>query len=262
MVEKPRISRDELERLISHDIREAMKGEIYVPYQFQFRASRLPFCSREFVTYNRYPKDLVVCGETYDFSFYVKIGTAIHEVIQQFLGMGKFIYGHWTCCGVTEHFREGSALCSVCGRPQKYEEFEIDGELGAHVDAVFLRYLAVGEFKSTGSANLLKLTGPYDHHLVQASCYTHALNEQFGWGLDKIIFVYLSRDRPSDFRVFIVRPIPDALSGALAQYREAKEQLREGVLPDPVCSNSYEGHRRGCPFAGVCFLPSFEKSLE
>lgn len=261
MAEKSRISREELERLVDRDIREAMKGEIYVPYEFQFRASRLPFCSREFVIHNRYPKGQVIRSETYDFNFYVKIGTAIHEVIQQFLGMAKFVYGHWACCGVTERFREGSALCPVCGRPQKYEEFEIDGELGAHVDSVFLRYQAVGEFKSTSSTNLVKLTGPYEHHLVQASCYTNALNEQLGLDLNKIIFVYLSRDRPSDFRVFIVRPIPDAYSGALAQYREAQDQLKEGVLPDPLCSNSYEGHRRGCPYTGVCFHPSLEEDL-
>jgi len=238
-----------------------MKGEISSPYTFQFRASRLPFCSREFVIGKRYAGGQVAFDETYDFHFYVSIGTAIHEVIQQFLGISGSIYGHWTCCGVTEQFREGSALCSVCGRPQKYEEFSVDGELGAHVDSVFRQYNAVGEFKSTGSSNLTRLKGPYDHHITQASCYTNALNLQFGWDLDKIIFVYLSRDRPSDFKVFVVPPIEDALSGAIEQYHNAKEELEAGTIPDPVCSNSYEGHRRNCPYAGVCFHPNLSSLL-
>lgn len=261
MVEESSISLEDLKLVITRDIRGAMKEEIYTPYDFQFRASRLPFCPREYVIHNRY-QGAVVRNETYDFSFYVKIGTAIHEAVQQYLGMGSFLYGHWICCGVIDKFREGSQLCLVCGRPQQYEEFEIeDSELGAHVDAVFLRYGAVGEFKSTGSANLTRLTGPYETHLMQASCYLHALNKQFGWELDKIVFVYLSRDRPSDFRVFVVRAIPNALGDVLSLYEDAKLELESGTLPDPICSNSYEGHRKGCPYVGICFHPSLEDRL-
>ena len=237
-----------------------VSSDIYSPYEFKFRASRLPFCPREFVLDQRFPYE-VMREESYDFSFYVGIGTAIHEVIQQYLGLSKSIYGHWKCCGVIEKFRTGSASCLVCGRPQKYEEFEIDSELGAHVDAVFLQHSAVGEFKSTSGTNLPKLTGPYPKHLEQASAYTNALNEQFGWELDKIIFVYLSRDRPSDFRVFVVPPIPDAFSGALKKYAQAKEQLVSGEIPDPTCKSSSEGVWKGCTYAGVCFHPHLEEIL-
>lgn len=271
MVNRQSPSIEEVKDLVTREIRGAMRlplrdalekdsPEIYSPYEFQFRASRLPFCSREFVIDRRYPAK-VFRNETYDFHFYVSIGTAVHEVVQQFLGMAKAIYGHWICCGVIEKFRTGSELCPVCGRPQKYEEFEIDSELGAHVDSVFRQYQAVGEFKTTGGSNLHKLSGPYDHHLTQASAYTNALNEQFGWDLDKIIFVYISRDRPSDFRVFVVPPIPDAFSGALEQYEKAKVQLAEGELPEPICSSSSAGAWRGCPYAGVCFHPKLEDEI-
>lgn len=266
-------SLEETRKAVTSEIRAAMRQsmgdalnsasspEIYSPYQFQFRASRLPFCSREFVIHQRYAGGIVLRSESYDFHFYVKIGTAVHEVVQQFLGMSSSLYGHWTCCGVIERNREGSAPCSVCGRPQKYEEFEIDSELGAHVDAVFLRHNAVGEFKTTGGTNLPKLSGPYEHHLIQASTYTNALNEQFGWKLDRIIFVYLSRDKPSDFRVFVVPPIEDAFSTALSQYAEAKEALMAGEIPDPICSSSSAGSWRGCPYAGVCFHPELDDLL-
>ncbi len=262
MVKGSRVSRKELEDRIAADLKKSFESEILLPYSFQFRSSRLPFCPREYVIHHRIPKDdRAYRGEDYNFHFYVRIGSAVHEVVQRFLGISNFLYGAWTCCGVTEHDREGSANCTVCGLPQKYEELAPKSELGMHVDGVSVSYNGVAEFKTTGSKNLGSLKDPYEHHMLQASCYLHALNAENDWHLDKLIFVYFSRDNPNDFRVFVRRPLETAYEDTLRLYRKAKRDLVNGVLPPPVCEKPSDGKWRGCPYAGICFSPSLEGML-
>jgi len=262
MAKKSRLSKKKLEEQAEAEIRASLKEEILVPAEVKFRSSRLPFCKREYVIHNRFDRShAVLRGEDYKFQFYVSIGTAVHEVVQQFLGMAKFLYGGWSCCGLTESYREGSELCPFCGRPQKYEELAPESTLGMHVDGVNLRWKAVLEFKTTSSSNLETLTKPYDKHVIQASCYCDALNDSYSWDLDKIIFVYLSRDNPEKFKVFIVKPSLDAYPEALSLYEEAKEELAEGEIPEGICANAAEGHRSGCSYAGICFSPSLESHL-
>lgn len=254
--------REEVERAVAADLKHASSSEFYRPYDFQFRASRLPFCSREMVIHRRWPTHQTpLRSEDYSFNFYVRIGNAVHEHIQQYLGMISLLFGNWTCCGVTEKMREGSTTCLVCGKPQKYEEFSIDSDLGMHVDAVIPKYNAVGEFKTTSSDNLKKLSNPYPKHMVQASCYLASLNVQFGWSLDKLIFIYLSRNRPTEFAVFVREPLHDVYEQTLEQFAKAKDDLYAGSMPDRICSNTYEGHNLGCSYYGVCFRPDLEKLL-
>lgn len=262
MAKRSRVSRSSLEEKISSDLEKSFKSEILVPYDFEFRSSKLPFCPREFVIHHRFPKDdHPFRGEDYNFHFYVRIGSAVHEVVQRFLGISNFLYGDWTCCGVTEHNREGSSTCSVCGLPQKYEELAPKSTLGMHVDGVSVLYNGVTEFKTTSSENLTKLKDPYPAHMMQASCYLHALNEDNGWALDKLIFVYFSRDNPTKFRVFVRKAIPTAYQETLSLYQDAKKSLLQGTLPPPICDRPQDGKWRGCPYAGVCFSPSLESML-
>lgn len=248
--------------MVHDSLAQAMKEETYLPFDFEFRASRLPFCSRQLVLHARWPKDaLPVRSERYDFGFYTRIGNVLHELIQSFLGLSGILWGHWTCCGVTVLFQEGTTNCPVCGKPRKYLEFELDSELGAHVDGVSLVFNSVFEFKTTGSATLEKLTAPYPNHQAQASCYVVILNEMFDLNLDKICFVYLSRDTPKKYKVFVRKPDKTAYADALVQFAAAQQSLYNGTIPDRVCSNSYEGHDRACPYVGVCFYPGVEEHL-
>jgi len=235
---------------------------VEVPYEFQFRSSRLPFCKREYVIHHRWPVDArPIRSEDYDFNFYVRIGSAVHSVVQQFLGMSKFLYGDWSCCGVVEHSREGSALCSICGRPQQYEELAPKSELGMHVDGLAVLYNGVTEFKTTSEKRISKLENPYDQHMVQASCYLHALNQEHGWTLDKLIFVYFSRDNPANFRVFVRSPLETVYDDTLQDYQQARTDLVNGVIPDRTCKSVSDGQWRNCPYTGVCFSPNLESFL-
>lgn len=262
MAKKSRISKKEIESLVEEDLRASLKEEILLPADFKFRSSRLPFCKREYVIHNRFDRERTVLrSEDYKFNFYVKIGSAVHEVVQQFLGMANFLYGNWTCCGITEYGREGSAICPLCGRPQKYDELAPNSELGMHVDGVNIKWKAVVEFKTTSSSNLESLKKPYDKHIVQASCYSCALNESYDWGIDKIIFVYLSRDNPEKFKVFVVKPSLEAYPEALELYKQAQEDLADGRIPDGICVNAAEGHKSGCSYAGICFSPALSSHL-
>lgn len=262
MVKEASIGSKKLADMVHASIVEAMKPEVDLPFDFEFRASRLPFCPRQLVVHARWPRDAMpIRSENYAFSFYTGVGTILHELIQTYLGIGKVLYGHWRCCGVTEFFTEGSSMCPVCARPRKYLEFEVDGELGAHVDGVSLYYNSVFEFKTTSSVNLVKLTKPYPNHITQASCYVVMLNKMLGINLDKICFVYLSRDNPKNFKVFVVKPDMSAHSAAVSQFRSAKLALVSGTVPDRTCENTYEGNAKGCPYVGVCFSPSMESQL-
>lgn len=264
MAKRARVSTSDIELQVAGELKKAFKAEILTPFDLQFRSSQLPFCARQHVIHNRYPKDeRPVRGESYNFHFYVKIGSAVHEVVQRFLGIAKILYGHWICCGVTEYNREGSENCSVCGSPQKYEELAPSGsELGMHVDGVSILYNGVTEFKTTSGAKVKTLTNPYPQHMLQASCYLHALNIEHGWGLDKLIFVYFSRDNPKDFRVFVRKPLPEsAYLDTLSSYQSAKLAVVSGVIPDAICASPYDGNWRGCPYTGICFSPNLSEML-
>lgn len=272
MAKSTRITRKELEAQVSKDLRRALhpaaslsfheNTEVLSPYHFQFRSSKLPFCPREFVIHSRLsPEMRALRGEDYSFNFYVKIGSAVHEVVQKFLGISKFLYGNWTCCGVTEYAREGSARCQVCGQPQLYSELAPKSDLGMHVDGVSVLYNGVAEFKTTSSKNLPEIKDPYPQHMGQASCYLHALNAENGWNLDKLIFVYFSRDNPKDFRVFVRSPLETFYDESLALWKEAKTTLFAGKLPTPICSSSSDGSYKGCSYAGICFSPNLEEQL-
>lgn len=253
MAKKERISASALRSKIRADFVRSFKLESRSDYNFQFRASGLPFCSRAFVIDHRYNDVRPTRPFGYKFNFYVDIGTAVHEVIQKFLGMGKVLYGDWTCCGVTDHRRIGSVDCPVCGKPQLYGELAPKSVLGMHVDGISVKYNAVLEFKTTSSRNLKALKGPYPNHMVQASCYLHALNAENSWELDKLVFVYFSRDNPADFRIFVCLPKWEAHDSAVAQLEEAKKSLKLGVLPERECASTFDGSWRGCPYMGVCF---------
>lgn len=235
---------------------------IETPYEVQFRSSKLPFCPREFVIHMRTAADSrPVKSDSYGFNFFVKIGSAVHSVVQTFLGMSGVLFGHWSCCGVTELFREGSAKCPVCGNPQQYEELGPKSILGMHVDGVSLKWRAVLEFKTTSGKKLPSLKDPYPQHLGQASCYLKALNAEHGWKLDKLVFVYFSRDSPRDFKVFVREPLADFYSETLDLYSSAHRDLEAGVLPDRICTTVSDGLWRSCPYTGVCFTPNLESQL-
>jgi hypothetical protein len=272
MAKRTSITRKELEERVTTDLHKALhppvslswdtETEVFTPYHFQFRSSKLPFCKREFVIHSRLSQEQrAVRGESYSFTFYVKIGSAVHEVVQRFLGISKFLYGNWTCCGVTEYGRQGSAKCQVCGSPQQYSELAPKSELGMHVDGISVLYNGVAEFKTTSSKNLPTLSDPYPQHMGQASCYLHALNAENDWELDKLIFIYFSRDNPKDFRVFVRAPLATFYDESLGLWKEAKEALYSGVLPDPICTSSSDGSYKGCSYAGICFSPSLEEKL-
>lgn len=264
MAKKSRVSRSELEAQITTDLRKAFEKEIFRPARAEFRSSSLPFCPRKYVIHRRYGG--AVHGESYGFTFYVTIGTAIHEAVQTFLGANKLLYGHWTCCGLTEYNRLGSRPCPICGGPQKYEELAPKSALGMHVDGVVPRYNGIFEFKSIGAKRVDpespdELKDPYEKHMLQASCYVHALNEEHGWELDKIIFVYFSRDDPKKFKVFVRRPLPTIYSDSLVLYRKTLEDLESGVIPEGICSSASVGRWEGCVYAGICFSPWLEDQL-
>jgi len=115
VAKEERVSASELEHDLRVDFAKAFKLASYSDYRFEFRASGLPFCSRAFVIHHRYKDETPSKPFGYKFNFYVAIGTAVHEVVQKFLGMGKVLYGDWTCCGATERRRLGSDTCPVCG---------------------------------------------------------------------------------------------------------------------------------------------------
>tara|TARA_R100000656_G_scaffold104176_1_gene76120 strand:+ start:148036 stop:148848 length:813 start_codon:yes stop_codon:yes gene_type:complete len=262
MAKKPNALKG-LETAVTGLIKKAQEEAVFSEYKFKFRASGLPFCPRELVI-DRLIKEENRVGSLmdYGFAFYVGIGTAVHEVIQRYLGMVKGLYGNWTCCGYTELEREGSKECPVCGEPQHYDEFKMSfGDSSAYADGVWLRHNAVWEFKTYGVDKVDDLTEPKDAHLQQASCYVELLNEARGWNIDKIIFVYLARDNPRKFKVLVVPPIKNMYSTVLKEYREAQKMAEAKILPKRVCESPTDGDFMNCGYSGICFSPDLDKML-
>lgn len=96
-------------------IRATMDVTYENPGRFEFRTSSLPYCPiQDF-------QDIILntpISESYSKDFYTRIGTQVHENIQNMSGLskyGKFVFGSWKCpkCG---HIHE------VCFRPKKCKE--------------------------------------------------------------------------------------------------------------------------------------------
>ncbi|QDH83392.1 exonuclease [Achromobacter phage Motura] len=200
------------------------------------RCSQLPFCPLGFfVDVSRNP-----ALQALDFmgTFYTRVGTAVHEVMQTVLMQTSAkIVGDWTCgeCGQVHKFTNQP---ECCGAPMTYEEicFDYKGIQG-HLDTLFLvsGTIKKGEFwvvdyKTTSEkAKSKKAKNPGDAYVEQIITYAYLLRKQYGIKVTGVMLVFIPRDNPKS-PVTYSRPITDKDLKKQAAKLKIYKQAHKAVL--------------------------------
>lgn len=241
------------------------KAELGDPTRVLFlRPSQLPFCPVDFFIQNAMHGTV----RTLDFGgcFYTRVGTVVHEVMQQALCLsGKFL-ANYECkeCG-TMH--ELSYKYECCGFPTVYHELSINYKgISGHIDAVYRGddgKFYILDFKTTGiAAAPKKAKDPGIVYVEQIEAYAVLLELQYKIQIEGIMDAFILRDNPNKDPAVFVKKLTDenrtVIKKRLKRYLKMHaaaldaSTLEEALelVEYPRCKNPY------CP---VCKLP--EKTL-
>jgi CRISPR/Cas system-associated exonuclease Cas4 (RecB family) len=125
-----------------------------------------------------------------------------------------------------------------------------------HVDAIVeiggKRYVV--EIKSVNSNRWAKMTGPEEHHKIQAACYVKGCEKLLNGSKD-VIFVYYSKDT-SEIKEYIVT-VTDKEYNTVKMKRDKITALmsdynRKGEIPAPCYEDANKPPCRYCPWKAKC----------
>jgi hypothetical protein len=244
-------------------------------WHWQFRASGLPACPLQHCWYrfDREADELPGRRESFAKDFYTEIGTAVHTVVQRWLGRLGVLYGDWRCPRCTDvvyRDRLGTARCD-CGAETVYEELAFDGKPSGHCDGLIKlgeltpgeKDFAVLEVKTTSERRLdqvIKPQGPPLNYRLQATNYTYRL-QQLGYNLVGVMFLFVPRDSPRKMHAIWVHPkrVTAINQAMLKEYEATVAALDSGDFSklSGTCSKPEDGE--GCPYRPNCFSPSAAK---
>lgn len=162
------------------------------------RPSALPFCPVNFFVKNAEQGPLrIMHMET---AFYVKIGTVVHSVVQNYLAnTGKFL-ASWKCrvCGSVRNVSMDNHCCDT---PMKYREVLIKykGVVG-HIDAIYKDTNGdywILDYKTTSVEQAKKkATNPGIAYQEQIEAYALMLKLQYGIIVKGVLLMFIKRDSP------------------------------------------------------------------
>lgn len=174
------------------------------------------------------------------------MGTAIHRLLQsQYIRMGIVPFETATVDG-----KQTSVY---------YVEVPIDipewGMVG-HVDAVVelngKRFVV--EIKSVNSNRWAKMTGPEEHHKLQAACYVKGCEKLLNGSKD-VIFIYYSKDT-SEIKEYVVS-VTDKEYNLVTSKRTAinimmDDYNKRKIIPAPSYEDANKPPCRYCPWKAKC----------
>lgn len=261
--------------IIETAIKKSFDNEKLKIYKPSFSPSNFPYCAREHFIYAKLP-DSEKPEKGFDFynRFYTEQGNAIHQAIQDSLGLSNLIFGDWWCTNfkcteykktIIQHHK-GTPKCEKCGKDTSYKEIELKKDvvgINGFVDGILPDFDAILEIKTKGSNALKKLTEPiFSEWVFQASSYIDALKIQYSWTYKNIIMLYINRDNPKIYKIFLKQAIPNILQNQLKLKEEGEKLIQNNVLPEPLCEDiSAAENERRCVYAPLCFSPSIKQIL-
>lgn len=251
---------------------DAEEIEVYKP---GFSPSQFPYCARRHFIYTYLPEDQrPVKGRGFYSEFFTEQGNTIHQVVQNALGRANLIYGNWECgnkfCKSKTVVRNqlGALRCKKCNKHMCYKELKLDRSLfegmGGNIDGILPEFHAILEIKSKSKSKLTKITQPVDYEWVYQACsYANAVNIQFPeFDIQKVIMLYLNRDNPHFFKVFMKNALPGILQEQLKMKKEGDVLIKTRKLPDGICTDILMATEDiECPYAPICFSPELHNML-
>lgn len=223
-------------------IAENTKGKRVMPVQgnraYELHPSSFPYCALWHV------HDIFKNGgipttqeEDYFMQYYTGLGSFKHELMQDWLGKGKQIYGNWECihaqrkknpCKGRRKFSVYKE-CPKCGSEMKYHELSIKfGKYThGHLDGIFfykgkyyiIDYKTTGEYKLFQHKSGRKIEFPFGYNKAQIESYCYYVAKQYGVEISGWILIYVSRDK--SFRNYV--NVGEALT------KESRKRISETV---------------------------------
>lgn len=164
------------------------------------RPSQLPFCPYGFFCYHATYgaiRSMDMKG-----AFYTSVGTAVHTVLQTYMGKSGRFLANWHCKQCNKRYKV-SMQHECCDFPMEYDEIEISykGVVG-HIDAVFRdkygRYWIV-DFKTTSLKSALKkMKTPGVGYTEQVEAYALMLWLEHGIKVEGVVLMFIKRDNPKE----------------------------------------------------------------
>lgn len=194
--------------------------------QERLRVSSFPYCPL-LHAYTRMTKHERPAMANFGSFYYTTVGTAAHEVIQDFFGRSGKIFGRWICrdpnCKGIRRF-SAKNICPICKGRMNYEELTVKAfrNVSGHLDGIWRsedgKYYLV-DYK-TSSVKVITTqksnpTLPYHHNVCQIKAYCALIELMFDIEISGWILMYVARDDPMVF------------SKPVGQYINAKQKKRE-----------------------------------
>lgn len=241
------------------------------------RPSSLPFCPLRF--FLNYSQHGTVQSQDFFSRFFTKVGTVVHEVVQEIVGSSNSLLADWTCpkCNPEGHaydpskrvkLRKTAPKCKSCSSRMKYVEVEVDynGVLG-HVDAIWVEddntYWVV-DFKTTSKSKTDSRKTPDNNYVEQIETYCYLLKKQYNMPIAGWILFYIVRDNPSNTQEFEQRLNKKdfiRIRNRLNMYKEQRDHAAEitkkrelfDLYENRACRVAEDVEKFGeCKFAALC----------
>lgn len=162
------------------------------------RPSQLPFCPVSFFV--RVANHGAIRSMDMRGYFYTSIGTAVHEVLQRFMGQHGRLLADWKCkqCGKWNRLSHEHECCDF---QMEYHEVGINykGVIG-HIDAIYRDHNKdywILDFKTTSLASAkTKTKRPSKAYIEQVETYALFMWLQYKIRVKGVILMFVKRDKP------------------------------------------------------------------
>lgn len=200
--------------------------------------------------------------------FYCEIGTAVHSVMQKWMGVKNYLYGLWEC-PKCRSIQEGFSPKKCCNKLCIYKEYSLNWRgISGHCDGIIsidsLFYIL--EFKTISLKGLKEreeLKRPYYFHSNQVNMYLlMAQKLKLPNPLVGSVIVYIARDNPNKFAVFPKTGIDlDTVNLTYKLYKEMIEMLETRNITNIVKSCNTIKDAYYCPYKSLCFKGNIKDYL-
>lgn len=249
------------------------------------RPSGFPYCPLVHL-HKDATKDLKTT--TLNSSFYLSVGTAVHETLQRFLGLTGYVWGNYGCPKCKKFHVSTDPFCPYCAAKGKgkiecqYHELEHEyGNIVAHIDGLVdlgplglwvIDYKTIAKMKLVHPPTAEHMTLPYMKNQHQCAAYVPVIEQLMQRPIAGFALIYVSRDTPDSRRVYAV-PMPKRKKklaiGRLNQYSQEADVAHSYIkrrdpiilkqLIDNRCCKSTADNERldhmGCSLKQLC-LPA------
>lgn len=233
----------------------------------EFRCSGLPFCPVKWLAQELDPEPFKA---SFGFDYYTTAGTAMHKVLQKWMGRMNGLLGDWKChkCKTEVSMAWSPQYCPTCNKYMEYEEVEVkepETGLSGHIDGITRCEAAsddllVFDYKSIGVRGLAQDELPYPYNIQQINAYAVLLKRLLGLPIKEMGLIYVARDNPTNFKIWRSAKInEDAFDIHLERWLAVQQMFKSnnyaGLSKIRLCRGDSDYNMLRCRLRSICSNP-------